>query len=96
MNIRYRVTLTEDERGQLQNVVSVGKGAVRRIKRAQSACSCVRYKVYIGELLETNVQVCLVRRFGTGENRPIRRRKMTLDAMYLDRGVGQVSIVMIR
>jgi len=35
MNIRYRVTLTEDERGQLQNVVSGGKGAVRRIKRAQ-------------------------------------------------------------
>src|SRR5450432_1085570 len=35
MNIRYRVTLTEDERGQLQNLVSGGKGAVRRIKRAQ-------------------------------------------------------------
>jgi transposase len=29
------VTLTEDERGQLQNLVSGGKGAVRRIKRAQ-------------------------------------------------------------
>jgi transposase len=35
MNIRYRVTLTEDERGQLQNLVSGGKGAIRRIKRAQ-------------------------------------------------------------
>lgn len=35
MNIRYRVTLTGDEREQLRNLVSSGKGAVRRIKRAQ-------------------------------------------------------------
>ena len=35
MNIRYRVTLTGDEREQLQRLVSGGKGAVRRIKRAQ-------------------------------------------------------------
>jgi transposase len=35
MNIRYRVTLTGDEREQLQNLVSGGKGAVRRLKRAQ-------------------------------------------------------------
>jgi transposase len=35
MNIRYRVTLTGDEREHLQNLVSGGKGAVRRIKRAQ-------------------------------------------------------------
>ena len=35
MNIRYRVTLTGDEREQLQTLVSGGKGAVRRIKRAQ-------------------------------------------------------------
>jgi transposase len=35
MNIRYRVTLTGDEREQLQNLVRGGKGAVRRIKRAQ-------------------------------------------------------------
>jgi transposase len=35
MNIRYRVTLTAAERGQLQDLVRGGKGAVRRIKRAQ-------------------------------------------------------------
>src|SRR6266511_3537294 len=35
MNIRHRVTLTSDEREQLQNLVKGGKGAVRRIKRAQ-------------------------------------------------------------
>jgi transposase len=35
MNIRYRVTLTPDEREQLQNLVKGGKGAVRKIKRAQ-------------------------------------------------------------
>jgi transposase len=35
MNIRYRVTLTGDEREQLQNLVSGGKAAVRRLKRAQ-------------------------------------------------------------
>lgn len=35
MNIRYRVTLTADERDQLQRLVSGGKGAVRRLKRAQ-------------------------------------------------------------
>jgi len=29
------VTPTEDDRGQLQNLVSGGKGAIRRIKRAQ-------------------------------------------------------------
>lgn len=35
MNIRYRVTLTKEERDQLQRMVSGGKGAVRRLKRAQ-------------------------------------------------------------
>ncbi len=35
MNIRYRVTLTSDERAQLQELVRGGKGAVRKIKRAQ-------------------------------------------------------------
>jgi transposase len=35
MNIRYRVTLTSDERDQLQGLTSGGHGAVRRIKRAQ-------------------------------------------------------------
>src|SRR5215207_1616289 len=35
MNIRYRVTLTSIERGQLKDMVAGGKGAVRRIKRAQ-------------------------------------------------------------
>jgi len=35
MNIRYRVTLTSDERERLEALVGGGKGAVRRIKRAQ-------------------------------------------------------------
>ena len=35
MNIRYRVTLTSDERHQLLALTNGGEGAVRRIKRAQ-------------------------------------------------------------
>lgn len=35
MNIRYRVTLTAEERQQLQTLLSGGEGAVRKIKRAQ-------------------------------------------------------------
>jgi transposase len=35
MNIRYRVTLTSDERQQLQTLVSGGKAAARKLKRAQ-------------------------------------------------------------
>ena len=35
MNIRYRVTLTTDERLQLETMIQGGTVAVRRIKRAQ-------------------------------------------------------------
>jgi transposase len=35
MNIRYRVTLTAEERHQLQALLAGGQGAVRKIKRAQ-------------------------------------------------------------
>jgi transposase len=35
MNIRYRVTLTADERSQLAAMIQGGKAAVRRLKRAQ-------------------------------------------------------------
>lgn len=35
MNVRYRVTLTVEERAQLERLVSGGKGPVRRLKRAQ-------------------------------------------------------------
>jgi transposase len=35
MNIRYRVTLTAEERAHLESLVQGGKGAVRRLKRAQ-------------------------------------------------------------
>ena len=35
MNIRYRVTLTTDERLQLETMIHRGKVAVRKIKRAQ-------------------------------------------------------------
>jgi transposase len=35
MNVRYRVTLSSEERSQLQTLVQGGKGPVRRLKRAQ-------------------------------------------------------------
>jgi len=35
MNIRYRVTLSSEERGQLLALVNGGRIAVRRVKRAQ-------------------------------------------------------------
>jgi transposase len=35
MNIRYRVTLSPEERSQLEDLVSGGKAAVRKVKRAQ-------------------------------------------------------------
>jgi len=35
MNIRYRVTLTEEERAGLEELVQGGKSSARRIKRAQ-------------------------------------------------------------
>ena len=35
MNLRYRVTLSVEERSQLEGLVSGGKGPVRRLKRAQ-------------------------------------------------------------
>jgi transposase len=35
MNIRYRVTLSPEERSQLETLVAGGKAAVRKIKRAQ-------------------------------------------------------------
>lgn len=35
MNIRYLVDLSEDERGELQAMLSGGKHAVRKLKRAQ-------------------------------------------------------------
>jgi transposase len=35
MNVRYRVTLSSEERSQLQALVQGGKGPVRRLKRAQ-------------------------------------------------------------
>jgi len=35
MNVRYRITLTSEEREQLLGLVRGGKGAARRLKRAQ-------------------------------------------------------------
>jgi transposase len=35
MNIRYRVTLTDDERSALEGLIQKGKVSVRRVKRAQ-------------------------------------------------------------
>ena len=35
MHVRYRVTLTSEERNELRSFVHAGKGAFRRLKRAQ-------------------------------------------------------------
>jgi transposase len=35
MNVRYRITLTDEERDQLRSFVQAGRGAFRRLKRAQ-------------------------------------------------------------
>jgi hypothetical protein len=35
MNVRYRITLTSEERDLLRSLVQAGKGAFRRLKRAQ-------------------------------------------------------------
>ena len=35
MNVRYRITLTSEERAQLRSLVESGKGRFRRLKRAQ-------------------------------------------------------------
>jgi transposase len=35
MNVRYRITLTLEEREQLRGMVQAGKGRIRRLKRAQ-------------------------------------------------------------
>jgi hypothetical protein len=35
MNVRYRVTLTQDERDELEMLLSGGKQAARKLKRAQ-------------------------------------------------------------
>lgn len=44
MNIRYRVELSEEERGALEALLSGGKHAVRKLKRAQillvTSCGC--------------------------------------------------------
>ena len=35
MNIRYRVTLSSEERSQAEALIASGKAAVRKVKRAQ-------------------------------------------------------------
>jgi transposase len=35
MNVRYRITLADEERDQLRSLVQAGRGAFRRLKRAQ-------------------------------------------------------------
>jgi transposase len=35
MNVRYRITLTSEEREQLRSLIQAGKGRFRRLKRAQ-------------------------------------------------------------
>ncbi len=35
MNVRYRITLTSEEREELRSLVQAGKGRFRRLKRAQ-------------------------------------------------------------
>lgn len=55
MNIRYRVTLSPEERVQLEDLVSGGKGPVRRLKRAQ-----ILLAADAGEVAETIARVVVV------------------------------------
>jgi transposase len=42
MNVRYRITLSSEERAQLQALVQGGKGPVRKLKRAQVLLAAAR------------------------------------------------------
>lgn len=55
MNIRYRVTLSPEERVQLEDLVSGGRGPVRRLKRAQ-----ILLAADAGEVAETIARVVVV------------------------------------
>ena len=44
MNVKYRVTLTASERVQLVSLVLGGKGAFRRLKRAQILLAAERVR----------------------------------------------------
>lgn len=55
MNIRYRVTLSAEERAQLEGLVTGGKGPVRRLKRAQILLAADR-----GDTAETIARVVVV------------------------------------
>src|SRR4051812_5214994 len=55
MNTRYRVTLTDEERSQLQALVRGGKGPVRRIKRAQILLAADTKS--LDEVIASNVSV---------------------------------------
>ena len=43
MNIRYRVELSETERTEIQTMLSGGKDAVRKLKRAQGIFLVARH-----------------------------------------------------
>ena len=47
MNVRYRITLTTDEHDQLRAYVDAGKGAFRRLKRAQILLAAAAKDAYI-------------------------------------------------
>ena len=42
MNVRYRITLSSEERAQLHLLVQGGQGPVRRVKRAQILLAAAR------------------------------------------------------
>ena len=42
MNVRYRVALSQDERDELSALLSAGKHAARRLKRAQVLLGAVK------------------------------------------------------
>lgn len=48
MNVSYRVTLSPEERAQLQTLVNGGKGKVRRLKRAQILLAASRARASVG------------------------------------------------
>ena len=50
MNVRYRITLTSEEREQLWRLVQGGKGRFRRLKRGQILLAAASGKVDVKAL----------------------------------------------
>ena len=78
MNIRYRITVTSEEREQLRSLVQVGKGPVRSLKRAQillaaasgSGDAAIAANVSVGTRLVTSLKLLPLTVLGSCYFRP--------------------------